>query len=176
MRKTICFTALLVLLSLAVGATAVQAQTAVKGAIRGTIFQDANADGICGAGDPTMGGVRIDFTPEGGQTISLLTASDGTYGLASIMLGSWQVTAWPPAGWVVTSQQPVSVVLTAELSTAENVNFCLAPQTPSGGDGSSTLPESGALAPPTLLVAAILSIALMLGGMGLIVYARRMSA
>ena len=173
MRKTSWFTLLLALLLLAVGATSVQAQTAVKGAIRGTVYQDANADGVCGAGDSTLAGVRIDFTPEGGQTMSLLTTSDGSYGLASITLGTWRVTVWPSTGWVTTSQQTLVVVLASEQNTAENVNFCLAQQSTSGGGGSSTLPESGVFAPPIILVAAAVSIVLMLAGMALIVFARR---
>ena len=173
MRKTSWFTLLLALLLLVVGVPSVRAQTAVKGAIRGTVYQDANADGVCGAGDPTLAGVRIDFTPEGGQTMSLLTTSDGSYGLASIILGAWQVTVWPSTGWVTTSQQTLAVVLTSEQNTAENVNFCLAQQSTSGGDGSSTLPESGVFAPPKFLAAAAASIVLMLAGIALIVFARR---
>jgi hypothetical protein len=175
MRRIIGFSALLALLVLAAGATSVQAQTAVKGAIRGTVYQDANVDGICGAGDPTMADVRIDFTTEGGQPISLATFSDGTYGLASIALGAWQVTARPAEGWVTTSQQTIAVVLSSEQNTAGNVNFCLAPQSTSGGDGSSTLPESGVFVPPLLLVATAISIVLMLAGMVLIVFVRRAS-
>ena len=175
MRRKMWFAALLTLLLLVAGTTSVKAQTATKGAIRGTIYQDANADGICGAGDPTMAGVRIDFTPEGGQTISLVTFSDGTYGLASITLGTWQVTARPPEGWVTTSQQTITAVLTAEQNNAENVNFCLAQENTSGGDGSNTLPDSGVPMPPTLLVAIALSSVLMLAGLALLVWVRRAS-
>jgi len=106
---------LLALLLLTAGAASVHAQAAVKGAIRGTVYHDTNVDGFCGPGDPALAGVQIDFTHEGGQTVRLLTYSDGTYGLASIDLGTWQVTAWPLAGWVVTSQQPIVVMLTANL-------------------------------------------------------------
>jgi hypothetical protein len=176
MRKTIGVTALLALLLLAAGAASVQAQTAVKGAIRGAVYQDANADGICGAGDPAMAGVRIDFTPQGGQTVSLVTFSDGTYGLASINLGAWQVTARPPEGWVTTSLQTIAVGLTPEQNTADNVNFCLAQSSTPGGDKPNTLPDSGAFAPPALLVAAALSILLMLAGVGLMIFARRVLA
>lgn len=173
MRKIIGVIVLLALLLLAARATSVQAQTAVKGAIRGTVFQDANADGVCGAGDPVMAGVRIDFMLQGGQPISLVTFSDGTYGLASINLGTWQVTARPPQGWVTTSLQTIAVTLTAEQNTADNVNFCLSQQSSSGGDGGNTLPDSGVFVPPALLVAAAVSIALMLAGAALVVFARR---
>ena len=49
MRKRVAITLLLVVLVLAAGVAAVQAQE--NGAIRGTIYKDANADGVCGAGD-----------------------------------------------------------------------------------------------------------------------------
>ncbi|UCG26040.1 MAG: hypothetical protein JSW55_08670, partial [Chloroflexota bacterium] len=61
MRKRVWLTVLLVVLLLAIGATAVQAQT-VKGAIRGTVYHDTNADGVCGDGDPTLASIPIDFT------------------------------------------------------------------------------------------------------------------
>ncbi len=176
MRKRIWFTVLLVLLVLAIGATAVQAQT--NGAIRGTLYQDANADGICGAGDPTISGVPVDFTPDGGQTITLVSGSDGTYGLASVTLGTWRVSARPLEGWVTTSLTPIVVVLSAGQPTSENVNFCLAQgttssPTPTPVPPPTTLPESGAFLPPTLLAAAVLGAVLLFAGMGLIVRERR---
>ena len=124
MRKRIWLAVLLVLLLLVIGATAVQAQT--NGTIRGTLYQDANSDGICGAGDPTISGVPVEFTPDGGQTITLVSGADGTYGLAAVTLGTWRVTAKPLQGWVTTSLTPIVVVLSAEQPTSENVNFCLA--------------------------------------------------
>jgi SdrD B-like domain len=174
MRKTSWLIALLLLLFLSAGATTVQAQTAAKGAIRGTVYQDANADGVCGAGDPVMAGVQINFASVGAQPVSLVTFSDGTYGLASINLGTWQVTAQPPQGWVTTSLQTVSVTITSENNSANNVNFCLAQQNTSGGDGSNTLPESGVSVPPVLLVATVTTIAMMLVGIVMIAFARRM--
>jgi hypothetical protein len=165
-------TVLLVILLLALGVTAVQAQTTVKGAIRGTIYQDTNADGVCGDGDPTLASIPIDFAPDGGQTISLISGADGTYGLASVTLGTWRVTAKPAEGSVTTSQATITVVLSTEQPVAENVNFCLA-QSTSGSTPPTTLPESGASAPPMLLIAAVLGVALLLAGTGLIVRDQR---
>ena len=174
MQRRSWYTALLFVSLLVLGAPAVQAQTATNGVIRGIIFQDLNADGICGGGDPAMASVQIDFTPDGGPTLSMPSTSDGTYGLASIELGTWYVTARPPNGWVTTSQPTIQVILTSERNTAENVNFCLA-QSGSGGDGSTTLPESGAPAPPLLLVTVALGIVALLGGMGLVLWDWRTS-
>ncbi|UCG24432.1 MAG: hypothetical protein JSW55_00030 [Chloroflexota bacterium] len=168
MRKRMWLTVLLVVLLLVIGVSAVQAQTTVKGAIRGTVYNDTNADGVCGDGDPTLASIPIDFTPDGGQTISLITGADGTYGLASVTLATWRVTVKPPAGWVATSQSTITVVLSTEQPVAENVNFCLA-QTTTGTTPPTTLPESGASAPPILLITAVLGVALLLAGTGLIV-------
>jgi hypothetical protein len=165
-------TVLLVILLLALGVTAVQAQTTVKGAIRGTIYQDTNADGVCGDGDPTLASIPIDFAPDGGQTISLISGADGTYGLASVTLGTWRVTAKPAEGRVTTSQATITVVLSTEQSVAENVNFCLA-QSTSGSTPPTTLPESGASAPPILLITAVMGVALLVAGTGLIVRDQR---
>jgi hypothetical protein len=172
MRKRMWLTVLLVVLLLALGVTAVQAQTTVKGAIRGTIYHDTNADGVCGDGDPTLASIPIDFAPDGGQTISLITGADGTYGLASVTLATWRVTAKPPEGWVTSSQATITVVLSTEQPVAENANFCLA-QTTTGTTPPPTLPESGASVPPVLLMAAALGVALLIAGTGLIVRDQR---
>lgn len=169
MRKRMWLTILLVLLLLVIGVTAVQAQT-VKGAIRGTVYNDTNADGVCGDGDPILASIPIDFAPDGGQTISLITGADGTYGLASVTLATWRVTVKPPAGWVATSQSTIVVVLSTEQPVAENVNFCLAS---TGSVPPATLPESGASVPPMLLITAALGVALLLAGTGLIVRDQR---
>lgn len=176
MRKRLWLTVLLVLLLLAIGATAVQAQ-ATNGAIRGTLYQDTDVDGICGAGDPTISGVPIDFAPDGGQTITLTSGADGTYGLASVTLGTWRVAARPLEGWVTTSLTPIVVVLSTGQPVSENVNFCLAQGTTGSPTPTpppaTTLPESGATVPPSLLAAAVLGAVLLFAGMGLIVRDRR---
>lgn len=185
MRKRNWLIVLLVLLLMAVGAAAVQAQT--TGAISGTIYQDTNADGICGEGDPTMSGVPILFTPDGGGgVITLISGSDGTYGLAAVTLGTWRVAARPPQGWMTTSLTPIVVVLSTAQPNSQNVNFCLAPGTsptptptptpvltPTPVPPPSTLPESGATFPPALLAAVVLGAVLLLAGMGLIARDRR---
>ena len=171
MRKRIWLTVMLVVLLLAIGVTAVQAQE-VKGAIRGTVYNDTNADGVCGDGDPTLASIPIDFAPDGGQTISLITGADGTYGLASVTLATWRVTVKPSAGWVATSQSTIVVVLSTEQPVAENVNFCLATST-TGSVPPTTLPESGASTPPVLLIAAVMGVALLVAGTVLIVRDQR---
>ena len=179
MRKRIWLTILLVVLLLAVGVTAAQAQ-ASNGAIRGTLYNDTNADGVCGEGDPTVSGVPIEFTHSGGHTITLTSGNDGTYGLAGVSIGTWSVAAQPLQGWTTTSASPIVVTLTAEVNTASNENFCLAQVTVTQPIAPTptpvpptTLPESGAESPPTIWVASIAGAALQFVGMALIIRERR---
>jgi hypothetical protein len=179
MRKRLWLTVLLVVLLLAVGVTAVQAQES-NGAIRGTLYNDTNADGVCGESDPTISGVPVTFTHSGGHTITLTSGNDGTYGLAGVSIGTWNVAAQPLQGWRTTSQTPVIITLTETNNTAGNINFCLAQVTVTQPIAPTptpvpptTLPESGAEAPPTLLVAAIAGAILLFAGMALIVLDRR---
>lgn len=167
MRKRIWLTLLVVLLLL-VGATAVQAQE--NGAIRGTIYNDANADGVCGEADETVSSVPVKFTHSGGYNVTLNSGSDGTYGLAGVTVGSWTVEVQPPTGWRATSKTPLTVNLTAAANSVGNVNFCLAQGTAST---PTTLPASGAVVPPILLVTALTGVLLLLAGMGLILRERR---
>jgi hypothetical protein len=180
MRKRMWIAILLVVLLLAVGVTIAQAQ-ATNGAIRGTLYNDTNADGVCGAeGDPTVSGVPIEFTHSGGHTITLTSGNDGSYGLASVSLGTWSVAVKPLDGWTTTSLSPIVVTLTETNNTASNINFCLAQVTATQPIAPTptpvpptTLPESGASGPPTLLIAAGLGAILLLAGMALIIHERR---
>lgn len=169
MRKEKWFVVVVVLLLLAAGAAVVQAQS--NGSIRGVVYQDTNADGICGSGDPTLANVPIEFAPDGGQAINLFSGNDGTYGLVAASYGTWRVTAKPTTGQVTGIEKTKVIVLSAERPVAEGVNFCVYTGTSSGG--GVTLPESGAALPPALLVATILGAALLVAGTGLIVRDRR---
>ena len=181
MRKRVWFTILLVVLVLAVGVTAVQAQ-ASNGAIRGTLYNDTNADGVCGEGDPTVSGVPINFTHSGGHTITLTSGNDGTYGLASVSLGTWSVAVQPLEGWTTTSLTPIVVTLTETNNTAGNINFCLAQVTATQPIAPTptpvppaTLPESGATTGPSILIAAAVGAVLLFAGLALIVRDRRVT-
>jgi hypothetical protein len=167
MQKKVWITLLVVLLVL-VGATAVQAQE--NGAIRGTIFKDANADGVCGTGDETIAGVPVKFTHSGGYSVTLNSGGDGTYGLAGVTVGSWTVAVQPPTGWRATSETPLTVTLSSAFNSAGDVDFCLAQGT---STTPTTLPASGAVVPPALLVAAAAGVLLLVAGLALILRERR---
>lgn len=180
MNKKIWITVVVVLL-LAVGATAVQAQS--NGAIRGTLYNDTNADGVCGAGDPTISGVPVEFTHSGGHTITLTSGTDGTYGLAGVSIGTWSVTVKPLQGWSVTSQAPIAVTLTDANPVVNGVNFCLARVTATQPIAPTptpvppaTLPESGSTTPPTLWLAAIAGGVLLIAGLALVIRDRRVTS
>jgi hypothetical protein len=167
MQKRVWITLLVVLLLL-VGATAVQAQE--NGAIRGTLYNDANADGVCGEGDETISGVPVEFTHSGGYNVTLTSGTDGTYGLAGVTVGSWTVEVQPLTGWRATSESPLSVNLSAEFNSAGDINFCLAEGT---STTPTTLPASGAIVPPTLLIAAVAGVLSLVAGLALILRERR---
>ncbi|MFN2223977.1 MAG: SdrD B-like domain-containing protein [Chloroflexota bacterium] len=169
MQKKVWLTLLVVLLLL-VGATAVQAQE--NGAIRGTIYKDANADGVCGTGDEIIAGVPVKFTHSGGYSVTLNSGSDGTYGLAGVTVGSWTVDVQPPTGWRATSETPLAVNLSAQVNSVGDVNFCLAQGTTST---PTTLPASGAVVPPSLLIAAAAGVLLLIAGLALIFRERRVT-
>jgi hypothetical protein len=100
-----------------------------RGSIRGTVYEDLNADGRCvGTGEPALAGVTIQFVSnDGNATVYLYSGDNGTYGLVAAGLGTWTVTAQPPAGHVVTSKNPLQVFLGPEedQQLVLGVDFCV---------------------------------------------------
>ncbi len=165
-----------------------------KGSIRGTVFNDQNADGVC-ADEPPLAGVPIKFVSDRGDTtVYLQSGANGTFGLVAAGLGTWTVTAEPSAGMIVTSQNPLQVFLGVDNTLALNVNFCIAdgsitvapttiptspagpsgPSRPSGpppsqqpGTGTLFLPTAGAGIAPTLIVTGLTGASLILAGFGI---------
>jgi hypothetical protein len=156
-------------------ALSVSAQTNT-GSIGGIVYNDLNGDGFCvGTGEPGQSGVPVEFIYTGsGTTLPLMTGVDGSYGIVSITLGTWQVTVKPGTGWRVTSQQTRQVTLTDTQPTVSGVDFCIT-QVPASGGGTSppVLPESGADVAPALIAAAAVGAFLLMLGAGLILNSRR---
>ncbi|GMQ77515.1 MAG: hypothetical protein BMS9Abin02_0003 [Anaerolineae bacterium] len=140
-------------------------QTEVRGSIRGTVYEDRNADGVCvGTGEPALGGINVQFvSDDGGSTVHLQSGPDGTYGLVAVGLGTWTVTAIPLTGFSVSSENPQVVFISAEQPDATGVDFCIVKGSGSGG-GSVVLPESGASIAPPLLIAALTGVSLVAAG------------
>lgn len=151
-------------------------QTEVRGSIRGTVYEDRNADGVCvGAGEPALAGINIQFvSDDGGSTVHLQSGPDGSYGLVAVGLGTWTVTAVPLTGFSVSSTNPQVVVLSAEQLDTTGVDFCIIKGSGSG-DGSVVLPESGASIAPPILIAAITGISLVAAGAAIEIRRRRSS-
>jgi hypothetical protein len=183
-RVLIGLLAALILLSL-IGVVGAQAQTD-SGTIRGTVFDDLNSDGACvGTGEPGLAGIPIEFIHESNAKIVVQSTSNGTYSLVGVGFGTWQVTVVPGSGFVATSQQSFSVTLTSENPEVTGIDFCVGrvsvsptatattgpTATPTAA--SSLMPESGASAPPTLLIVGAIGIALFALGAGIEAWRRR---
>ena len=138
----------LLMLVLALIPSTVFAQTA-NGSIRGTVYDDQNADGKCsGTGEPGLAGVPIKFV-SGETTVFLESGQDGSYGLVAAGFSTWEVTAEPSSEWVVSSMNPIFVTIDETNPAAEGVDFCVAKK----GAVPPVLPESGGGIAPVLLVA-----------------------
>jgi hypothetical protein len=173
--------AALILLSL-IGAVGTHAQT--SGNISGTVFNDLNSDGACvGTGEPGLAGIPIEFIHESNARIVVQSTQNGTYSLVGVGVGTWQVSVMPGSGYEATSQQSFSVTLSSEQPDVTGIDFCVATVsvTPTATTGptatptasSSLMPETGAGAPPTLLIVGAIGIALFALGAGIEAWRRR---
>ncbi len=150
--------------------SAVSAQTS-NGSIRGTVYDDQNADGKCsGTGEPGLAGVPIKFS-SGETTVFLESGQDGSYGLVAAGFSTWEVTAEPSSEWVVSSMNPIFVTIDESNPEAEGVDFCVAKK----GVVPPTLPESGSAIAPVFLIALATGGAFLLGGLVLEFRRRRLS-
>lgn len=145
-----------------------------RGSIRGTVYDDQNADGVC-AGDPILAGVPIKFVSDRGDTtVYLQSGENGTYGLVAAGLGTWTVTAEPGAGMIVTSKNPLQAFIGEESNLVLGVDFCIAKGSASGesgsgqsgGTGTVILPTAGAAVAPSLVIAGFSGLSLILAGAG----------
>ncbi len=149
-------------------------QQEVRGSIRGVVYEDRNADGVCvGTGEPTLAGINVQFvSDDGGSTVHLQSGPDGSYGLVSVGLGTWTVTAVPLTGFSVSSINPLVAVLNAEQPETIGLDFCIIKG--SGTDGGSVvLPESGASVAPPLVAAGVAGFILIASGATIEIRRRR---
>jgi hypothetical protein len=165
LRRTV-YTVIILLLILVLAGVA-QAQS--SGTVRGTIYQDLNADGVCvGTGDPVLAGVPIELvTADGQTTVNLESGSDGTFGMVAAGFGTWNVTAIPGEGFSVTGQQTRSVTIGSSEPEVTGADFCVAQVTTSSGGTATVLPESGAGLSSSLLAATAVGLAFIMIGAGL---------
>lgn len=162
---------------LLVAATSVVYGQATSGTIRGTVYHDQNSDGVCvGTAEPGLAGVPITFVSDDGSTLSLLSGTDGSYGLVAVGFGRWRVSAAPGTGFIVTSQQTIEVSVSAEQPVAEGVDFCVTQGTTPTGGGGTVLPESGAAISPTLAVVGVFGVLFLALGSYLVHRGRRVES
>ncbi len=156
-----------------------------RGSIRGTVYKDENADGSC-AGESALAGIPIKFVSDNGTTsVYLQSGGNGTYGLVAAGFGTWTVTAEPGAGMIVTSKNPVQAFISEESNLALGVDFCVAEGSASGtsgesesgtgesGSGTVILPTAGAAVAPSLVIAGLSGLGLILAGAGIEINRRR---
>lgn len=165
LRRTIY--PLIILLLILILAGVAQAQS--SGAIRGTVYNDTNSDGVCvGTGEPVLAGVPIQLvTADGQTTVNLESGSDGTYGMVAAGFGTWNVTALPGEGLGVTSTKTHVVTISSSQPETSGADFCVAQVTTSSGGTATVLPESGTGLSSSLLAAAAVGLAFMMIGAGL---------
>lgn len=165
MTKKGLFILLLVGLVLSLAAPMIQAQSQEPfRSIRGSVREDTDGDGKCDTGAAVVG-VPIEFISNDGQwTHVLYTGDDGSYGLVSVGLGTWTVTAKPPAEWVVTSAKVLKPFISDTAPVALNVNFCVRKAAAVAQPGTTVLPQSGAGMPTPLVVGLVGGVMFLLTG------------
>jgi hypothetical protein len=143
----------------------------IRGSIRGTVYEDRNGDGKCvNTGEPILAGIPINFVSNDGQwTTQLYSGENGTYGLVAAGLGTWRVSADPPAPWVVTSAKTVQAFLGENQRLVLGVDFCLSKV----GTRPPVLPAAGAAISPLFAAAALVGLGLMGLGAGIEIQRRR---
>ena len=173
-RRSVLSLLLIVVLLASVGVVGAQDQPP-DGTIRGTVYQDLNANGSCATDEePVLAGVTIEFVSDRGESAVLASGTDGKYELVTVASGTWNVTAKPGQGRSVTSTNPHVVVITLDQPVTSGADFCVANVSGTAPGGAVVvLPESGSAVSSLLLTAIVAGSLLVLAGLGLEVQRRR---
>ncbi|GAC1574252.1 MAG: hypothetical protein NVS3B9_5820 [Candidatus Doudnabacteria bacterium] len=89
--------------------------------ISGSVYNDANNNGIKDAGETGYAGATV--TLSGAATATATSASDGSYSFPNLVAGSYTVTITAPTGYAASSTNPV----TSTISSNSTINFGLHP-------------------------------------------------
>ena len=85
-----------------------------ENAIKGRVYNDANANGSPDEGEAGVAGVTVQLTlPDGSPVAELLTGEDGAYDFASLLPGTYQVRQVLLPGYVQTTPDPADIDLAA---------------------------------------------------------------
>ncbi len=141
----------------------------VRGTIQGVVHQDVNGDGRCFgtgiAGEGPVEGINIEFVSSDEKTIiTLYSGPEGIYGLYAAGQSYWAVTAKPGPEWIVTSEPTLYAPIFEDSRAQTDINFCVM-KTSGNVRVNAMLPEAGATASPTLNVAALTGLSLILLGL-----------
>ncbi len=105
------------------------------GIVQGTVWNDANGDGVRQVSEAGMAGQTVfldsngDGVPGAGEP-SVITAADGTYSFTRIPTGTVRVTEIVQAGWITTIGKPTALNVTVGVGSFSTVDFHnLQPQT-----------------------------------------------
>jgi serine-aspartate repeat-containing protein C/D/E len=101
------------------------------GTIRGSVWNDVNADGFRAAGDPGLAGWTVFLDLDGNGALgagepSTVTDAGGVYSFPTVTVGNYKVTEVLQSGWNLSPSHPiaVNVTVTNEVpGTADFANF-----------------------------------------------------
>ncbi len=116
----------------------VAAAASRKGSIRGGVYIDVDGNGSCSTADTAVSHVDIQFANQEKQDITTLYSGDnGTYGLVSVVQGTWYVSI-DSSEWVATSPNPLTVSVSENDKLVQtNINFCVQQGAGTGTEKSS---------------------------------------
>ena len=132
---------------------ATQASTATVGSVAGTVYADANADGLRSPGEAGVTGLTVFLDQNNNGVLDpgepqTVTAADGTYSFPAVPPGSYTARvvapAWRQTAPAANAGRPVTV-LAGAATTAVDFGLTQAPPVAVAG-GPYTVPEGGAVA------------------------------
>lgn len=96
--------------------------------VRGTVWNDVNADGVRGAGDPGLADwtVFLDVNHDGAPSFGERTAATdaaGVYTISSVAVGTYEVAQVLKPGWNVSPGHATSVILNVVHEGANRADF-----------------------------------------------------
>ncbi len=126
------------------------------GTISGTVFIDANRNGVFDTGEVIRAGASLTLTGQdgGGRSVTLqaTSASDGSYRFGDLFPGTYTVSAGAISGLEFTSRQTISGLAIQSNGERPRVDFGLATATPT--PPPVTTPPTATPTPPRLQEAA----------------------